>query len=417
MPAHVLVVGPGAEFPGIIRKIGGPDTRTSVICRNSRVKLIQEPDRQTRIVALPADATAQTWVQWARSIHDTDPVTAVGAFGEQDQDRATDIALALGLPTHHPDTVAAIHNKALMRARLKDAGIDDTPAAVVSDHEEARRFAEQHGYPLIAKPVQGTASSFVARIESDSELAAGFNYAGTASDRSSGTVLLEKFMTGPQVSVEALSENGEHLVVGVTAKFSDPEHLIEVGHACPADLDMAMHDEIVAYVTDVLNALGVQFGATHTELVLTAEGPRIIESHLRLGGDRIADLVREALGVDLVDCVAKQTLGVAVLEDVAKSLATGPLCGSAIWFVAPDLRGTLHAIEGVATATGMAGVTEVETLIMPGDVTRPLRSSFDRGASVRAQAGTSAEAVRLARVAAESIDFLVRSDQSGALTL
>ena len=409
--SHVLVVGGGAEIPGIIRRIGGEGTRTSVICRTRVVGSLRETQAHTRIVALPADADPQEWIDLARTLHDAAPFTAVGSYGEVEQDHAARIAAALGLPMHTPETVAAVHDKALMRERLKAAGIDDTPARNVTSLAEARAFADRYGYPLIAKPVQGAGSAYVARIDGPDELEGGFERAGTVSDFSSGTVLLERFLHGPQVSVEGLSENGEHLVVGVTAKFSEPEHLVEVGHVCPADLDDTTRKSITLYVSSVLDALGVRDGATHTELVLTPEGPRIIETHVRLAGDEIPDLVREAYGVDLVECVARQALGMPALDDAARTLAERTPQASAIWYAVPGAPGTLRAVEGIGDAEGMPGVTSVRAMLSPGDRTGPLRSSYDRGARVRARAATPAEAVRCAREAAGRIRFLIEAGQ------
>ena len=415
--AHVLVVGGGAEIPGIIRKIGGEGARTSVICRTSVVGRLKEPEGHTRVVALPADADPQEWVHLSRALHEADPFTAVGSYAEIDQDHAARIAAALGVPMHDPQTVAAAHDKALMRALLREAGVDDTPAAVADDLAEAQAFADRHGYPLIAKPVRGAGSTYVARIGGADELEAAFRRASTVSDFSSGTVLLERFMTGPQVSVEGLSENGDHLVVGVTAKFSEPEHLVEIGHVCPAELDDVTDKNIACYVSTVLTTLGVRDGATHTELVLTSDGPRVIETHVRLAGDEIPDLVREAVGVDLVECVAKQALGIAVLDDAAEQLAAAPPRASAIWYAVPGAAGTLRAVEGIDEAAGVAGVTAARAMLSPGDRTGPLRSSYDRGACVRVLADTSAEAVRVARDAASRITFVVEARQSVTETL
>jgi len=138
---------------------------------------------------------------------------------------------------------------------------------------------------------------------------------------------------------------------------------------------------------------------------------------VRLAGDEIPDLVREAVGVDLVECVAKQALGIAVLDDAAEQLAAAPPRASAIWYAVPGAAGTLRAVEGIDEAAGVAGVTAARAMLSPGDRTGPLRSSYDRGACVRVLADTSAEAVRVARDAASRITFVVEARQSVTETL
>ena len=75
----------------------------------------------------------------------------------------------------------------------------------------------------------------------------------------------------------------------------------------------------------VLDALGVEFGATHTEIVLGDAGPRVIETHIRMGGDEIPALAFDATDVDLADCVVRQTVGEKVLPEIRAVLAkNGP---------------------------------------------------------------------------------------------
>ena len=57
-------------------------------------------------------------------------------------------------------------------------------------------------------------------------------------------------------------------------------------------------------------------GPTHTEIVLTESGPRLIETHLRFGGDSIWDLVTDATGVDLVKNQWRQMIGEKVLPGI-----------------------------------------------------------------------------------------------------
>ncbi len=309
MRHHVLIVGRDKEVPGILRSVGGPDVLMSLICRTSAVDSIPDPASYHRIVAVAHDAAPADWVAFAQAIHRLDPVSAVGTVHELEQHHAARIASALGLPMHDLDTVTAVHDKALMRERLRAAGVDDTPSAVVRDLTEATEFAARHGFPLIAKPVQGAGSTGIARVHRAADLPAAMAKAGVRSQWSSGEVLLERLLPGPQISVEAVSEEKEHVVVGITAKSSSPEHLVELGHVCPAPLDEDTTTAVRDLVERTLTALGVTFGVTHTEIVLTPQGPRIIETHLRYAGDRITTLVHDVTGVDIRECGARRRRG------------------------------------------------------------------------------------------------------------
>lgn len=414
MRHHVLIVGRDKEVPGIIRAVGGPDVLLSLICRTSAVTSIPDPESYHRVVAVAHDAAPADWVAFALAIDRLDPVTAVGTFHELEQHHAARIAAALALPMHDIDTVTAVHDKAVMRERLRAAGVDDTPSAIVRDVTEAARFAARHGFPLIAKPVRGAGSTGIARVHSAAELPAALARAGIRSQWSSGDVLLERLLPGPQFSVEAVSEAKEHVIVGITAKSSSTDHLVELGHVCPAPLDADTTAAVHDLVTRTLTALGVTFGVTHTEIVVTPAGPRIIETHVRYAGDRIATLVHDVTGVDVRECAARQALGQSVLDDVRSALRHEPSRASAIWFAAPDAPGVLRGIEGIEAAARIDGVVEVVPLLSVGDTTSAMRSTFDRGAYVRAIAPTAKEALDTAATAAAKITFLLANSHRAA---
>ncbi len=67
----------------------------------------------------------------------------------------------------------------------------------------------------------------------------------------------------------------------------------------------------------------------------------------------------------------------------------------------------LRDIEGIDDATRIDGVMEVVPLLSVGDTTSAMRSTFDRGAYVRAIAATAKEALDTAATAAAKITFLL----------
>jgi biotin carboxylase len=341
-----------------------------------------------------------------------------------------------------------------MRQRLAEAGVESTASATVRDVAELRDFAAAHGYPCVVKPASGLASAGVSVISGPDEAEAAFaraqaitveqgtapalatipllaansaassaaSSAQAASSAASSAeavgdsaeavspiqVLAEKFMSGPQYSVECFSEQGEHQVVTITRKYSDPVSLVELGHVMPAPLEPADQEAVGAYVVRVLDALGVEFGPTHTEIVLTESGPRIIETHLRFGGDHIWDLVTDATGVDLVKNQWRQMIGEKVLPGIRATLQDPdrtPSC-QAIWFASTSSTGVLVEITGIE-GPHPDGVT-VKYPLPPGTELNGLQSSFSRLAQARAHADTPDAALALARQAIEGLEIVVR---------
>src|SRR5258705_3168871 len=409
MKEHVLVVGSGRDLPARVRR-ALPGTETSVMCRLEFVAKLRELTEHTRIIAVRHDAPDEEWVALARAAHELDPFTRIATFGETDQARCAVIGEALGITTHSPQTVERVHDKHAMRVRLRETGVDTTASTVVADLAALRAFVGDHGFPCVVKPVAGSGSAGVAVIRHDSELASAFE---RASGRFDGVpdagVLIEQFHEGPQFSVEAFSELGEHQVVSITRKFSDPTTFVELGHVASADLTPNQQEDVRAYVERMLEALDVEFGATHTEIVMSAAGPRVIETHVRMGGDEIPALTLDATGVDLAEFVVRQTVGEKVLPDIRAVLAEDrPSRCSVIWFVAAPAAGVLADVSGLDEARNATGVTEVELLVPPGSTIGALESSDSRVAYVRAVGETADVAVAAARKAAAHLEFQLR---------
>jgi biotin carboxylase len=399
--AHVLVVGSGQHYPALITA-ADPAAGHTILCRQETVGWVRDPAAARQVIGVPAGAGAGEWVARAAAVHAVTPITRVAAFGELDQDRAAAIGAALGVPAVRPETVTWVHDKAAMRARLRAVGIDRTPAAAVRDAAELAAFVQLHGGPCVVKPVQGAGSAGVSVVDRPDQAAAAYALADT---RFSGLpdegVLVERFHRGPQYSVETISEGGEHAVVALVRKFSDPRTLVELGHVVPADLAPADAAACGRYVRQVLAALGITDGPAHTELVLTTAGPRVIETHIRLAGDDIPELVRRATGVDLAGCVARQAAGQSVLAGVRERLRS-PSTGQhvAIWFALPAGGGRLVELRGLDNP---ADGVQVSALLEPGDeIDTPINSDSRVGQAIATAAG-AAQALALARAAAEAL--------------
>jgi phosphoribosylamine-glycine ligase len=218
-------------------------------------------------------------------------------------------------------------------------------------------------------------------------------------------VFVEAYLDGPEYSVEALSEAGEHVVLAVTAKYTDPATRVELGHVVPAPLPADVVEQMADLALDVLRVIGVEFGPTHTEIVLTPVGPRVVETHVRMGGDDIWELVHAATGVDLIECVIRQAVGQKVLPQVRETLATPrPPHAEAIWFAVPPPVGELVDVVGVTEQDDAV----ISVSATPGTVFSGLVSSYSRPASVRCGAETAEEAVRRARERVGSLAFITK---------
>ncbi|MGH3854271.1 MAG: ATP-grasp domain-containing protein [Pseudonocardiaceae bacterium] len=208
------------------------------------------------------------------------------------------------------------------------------------------------------------------------------------------TALVEGYLDGPEFSVETFDDR----VVGVTAKHLGPApYFVETGHDFPAPLtpgDEAAIGDVAVYA---LRALGLGWGAAHTEVRLTSSGPRIVEINPRLAGGMIPQMVAEATGVDLIACVVARAARRAVSPQATRHRA------ASIRFVMADRSGVLTAIHGVARAERCPGVVGVGVVGVVGEHLEIRRSFRDRIAYVITVADDGESAATAADVGARMI--------------
>jgi biotin carboxylase len=308
------------------------------------------------------------------------------------------VAESLGLPGLSMQAARTCTNKALMREALARANVGCINFGKASSMEEATLVVSSIGFPCIVKPVDSVGSRGVTKVDDVSVLARGFEEAAQAS--SSGDVIVEEFVDGPEISVEAVTWEGKTRIAAVTDKItSGPPHFVELGHTQPS---VFSNERVVSETVQAcVRALGVDWSATHTELRLAENGPRVMEVGARLGGDRItSDLVPLSMGIDLMEAVILISFGHA--PEIAPKCAKG----SAIRYLRVP-PGKITAIRGVGPASSVAGVTDVHMDMSVGDTVPELRSSLDRVGHVVARGANASQAAGVAEEAIAKIEVEV----------
>jgi biotin carboxylase len=393
---RVLIVGGGSELQPQLRHVAARISarlETAVLCRASSLPHVQEPSGNRALVMLADTCPTERWLCAARALHAEWPIDAVASFADLDQDRAAAIAADLELPFHARETVEAVHDKLRMRARLNGSGVEDVPFSPIGSLAELERFCERAGLPVIVKPSRGWASSGVGVIRTPEQTAGVYRRAVEAHPRLVGPSppMAERFYEGREFSVEAITHAGRHHVVAITEKFSDERTKVELGHVVPARLGPGEHPLVVHHVAQALTALGIRRGPTHTEMLLSAGGPVVIETHLRDAGDEIPRLVEDATGVDMPDLFLRQVLGV----DIGPELRDGDgyAGGGAIRYLAPAECGALAGIDGWDAVRALPGVQDARQLVADGTCLHGLTDSFARLGYVRVRADDADTAV------------------------
>lgn len=184
-----------------------------------------------------------------------------------------------------------VRDKALMRKKLSEASFLSPSYFPIRSLQEAYERSRMLSWPMILKPADYGGSSGVKLIHNESEVEEAYKAAVTKS--SIGTCILEEYIKGREYSVETITwSKGTHLTLGITQKdTTPPPFFVELGHIFPALLSEAEAASIVRTTQRALDVLGIERGASHTEVKLTPHGPMVIEVGGRLAGDFIPKLV------------------------------------------------------------------------------------------------------------------------------
>ncbi|WP_406046749.1 ATP-grasp domain-containing protein [Kribbella sp. NBC_00889] len=334
-----------------------------------------------------------------RALHAAYPFQAAVSLSELGLLPTARINEALGLRGESVETVELLLDKWRMRRHLAARDISPVASAVGRSGQDIREFVKAHGLPIIVKPVRESGSLGVFRVRDQADVDVVAHRYRSLDDvqwaagdlafaDSFHEFLMEEFLDGPEISVETLSFDGRHVIVAVTDKEVGGAGFVEIGHSQPSGLSAGTLGEVTQLVTGFLDAVGLRNGPGHTEVKLTSRGPRIVESHNRIGGDRINELAEIAYGVDM----ERYALGAGF--GLVEPLITSPRPqgGAAVRFITPQ-PGRVVEVTGVEAVRADPAYVDLQLDVKPGDEVPPLTWNEDKVGHVIARGSTAAEAI------------------------
>lgn len=195
----------------------------------------------------------------------------------------------------------AAKNKAAMRERMQRLGLPGPWFQVLTS---SSRLPTDVPWPVVAKPREGVASLDVRLCHNAAELIAYCEqFWQQQPDRA---LLLEAYMEGPLFTLETLGD-GRNLqaIGGFDVTLSPPPHFVEIAARWNGQLSRTQRAAALAQVA----AFGVNFGVCHSEFILTAEGPVLVEINYRSIGDGREFLLDRLLPQGWFDRIVALQLG------------------------------------------------------------------------------------------------------------
>lgn len=218
------------------------------------------------------------------------------------------VASRMGLRSNPDEYTDITTNKFKMRQCFSENKVPSPKYTLVDEYGNYQ--IKDFRFPLIVKPTDRSGSRGVEKILDPVQLHNAIDRA--LKESFEHKAIIEEFVTGCEVSVESISYEGKHTILQITDKVTTgAPFFVELEHHQPSSLSDEIQLKIRKIVLHALDALHIQYGASHSELKIDENGEiRVIEIGARMGGDFIgSDLVRLSTGYDFLKGVIEVALG------------------------------------------------------------------------------------------------------------
>ncbi|MGX1547828.1 ATP-grasp domain-containing protein [Streptomyces adustus] len=353
---------------------------------------VESPHPDVHLVRLPFPEGFVTRVR-----HDGDVAATAAALRELGVDRVissgesgvelTDrLAAELGTPGNGMSRPASRRNKYDMVLALRAAGVESAATIVSADAEEIVKWAEETaGYPVVLKPVASCGTDNVVACASADQVRAVHEKIMTSPDRTglpNTTVLAQEFLDGDEYFVNAVSRDGRHHTAEVWRyhKTRLPGGNIIYDYNAPLAPDDPRAKQVEAYAHQVLDALEVRNWASHTEVMMTARGPVLVECAARFGGGQVPEIASRCLGTNQIELVGLSVVDPDAFDELPTTAYQLLERLRYVHLVNPNDHGVAPSDEAMAAVRALPSYVHAVT-------TRPAGEPLPRTVDVATQPG------------------------------
>lgn len=239
-----------------------------------------------------------------------------------------------------------VTDKALMKQAFREGGVSTSDFYVVHSLEEALIAYGKLKAPVMLKIVDKSGSRGITKVESEDMLREAYGYAAdmTGADH----MILEKYVEGTEIGVDAFVSNGEVKLIVPHDKliFKTKRTGIPMGHICPTRLSEEICDRLSQEMIKIVRSTGMDNCAVNSDVFITDDGQiYVIEAAGRCGATGIPEVISGYAGVDYYDMILACSLG----EDINKvnigSRQTETRCSAASVLIHSDRSGVLENIR------------------------------------------------------------------------
>jgi hypothetical protein len=167
---------------------------------------------------------------------------------------------------------------------------------------------------VVVKPIRGVASDDVflcgdiAAVESAFTAIKGSTVFGSPREKHD-TVLVQEFAVGQEFAIDIVSKDGEHKAAAIWRYDKRPANGASFVYYSTKVYDGELASVIYDHAKQSLDALGIRWGLTHTEVIITADGPRLVEVNCRQHNMDFMPLTDGSIGYNAFDMLLEAYLG------------------------------------------------------------------------------------------------------------
>ncbi|KAF5422775.1 MAG: Biotin carboxylase [Candidatus Methanomarinus sp.] len=311
------------------------------------------------------------------------------------------VAEELGLPGISPEVAKIATNKALMREKFIEHGVPSPKFRKVRTLDEAREAVEKIGASVVIKPVDNAGSRGVSKIDKIDGLIDAFYHAQKHSRVDD--VIVEEFIGGIECTIEGMTYKYKTEILAISEKKKpDGQYRVATDLTYPPSFTEEVIKDIKNVVELAIEAVGIDMGATHSEVMVTPHWkPILIEVAARGGGFKVfSDVIPFVSGVD------------AVLENIKMCIGRKPDIKPkyekcvVLRFFTPN-QGMLNEIIGFEEAK-LVKNTDVGLFKKVGDIIPPLATDGDRTGYILAWGDTRNDAIKSADTVENIVKFVIK---------
>lgn len=238
----------------------------------------------------------------------------------------------LNLRTNGSALGAARRDKYLMQETLRKNGLSNITQLKTNSVQNALAFAKSVGWPVVVKPLRSAGTDGVVLCRTNEDIRSAFrNHLGSINkfETRNDDLLCQEFICGNEYVVDTVSRDGRHLVVGIWKyeKMDGNNYNFVRSHMDLLPSCGSLSNELAEYTIKVLDALAIKNGASHSEVMLTAKGPVLIETAARTQGGIGSLLAGECVGFSQIEMIADvYTDGVKFSQNYGSNYALSKNC-------------------------------------------------------------------------------------------